>query len=325
MKAYLLDERIAAEVNGDTQYLHIRTNCPSAPIVLFVHGGPGVPDRSWVMPMQSGYLADAAVMVCWDQRMAGKSYRKDHADRKMTLQQQADDMHAVIQYLLARFHRRHVCIVGHSWGSILSCLYLPQHPETVSAYVGMGQFVDGWENERLSYQFVLDYAQQHHDQKALRDLTAIGSPVKGMYAGGFDALMVQRNYMTRFGGGCYREKESIFRSVLVPFLTSGEYSLIPDLYRYAKGSSYCVQQLWPEIINLNFNQSFTETPVPVFLFQGDHDQNTPVALSRPWFDALKAPYKEWVPFHESAHSPIKEEPERWGSLLKEKVLSRIED
>jgi pimeloyl-ACP methyl ester carboxylesterase len=324
MSRYLLDERTAVEINGDTQYLHLRSNNLNAPVVLFVHGGPGVPDRSWVMPLQSPYLADACIMVCWDQRMAGKSYRNRNADRKMTLPQQTDDLHAVILYLLNRFHRQKVCLVGHSWGSILSCLYLPLYPETVSAYVGMGQFVDGFENERISYEFVLDYAKEHQDAKAIKDLSAIGAPINGMYAGGFDALMVQRNYMTKFGGGCWKEKESIFRSVLMPFLTSGEYSLIPDLYRYAKGSSYCVRQLWPDIVHLNFNDSLKETGVPVYLFQGDHDQNTPVVLSRPWFDALKAPYKEWVPFHESAHSPIKEEPERWGTLLKDNVLSKLE-
>ena len=325
MSRYLLDERTAVEINGGTQYLHLRSNNMNAPVVLFVHGGPGVPDRSWVMPLQSPYLADACIMVCWDQRMAGKSYRNRNAGKKMTLPQQTDDLHAVILYLLNRFHRQKVCLVGHSWGSILSCLYLPLYPETVSAYVGMGQFVDGFENERISYEFVLDYAKEHQDAKAIKDLSAIGAPINGMYAGGFDALMVQRNYMTKFGGGCWKEKESIFRSVLMPFLTSGEYSLIPDLYRYAKGSSYCVRQLWPDIVHLNFNDSLKETAVPVYLFQGDHDQNTPVVLSRPWFDALKAPYKEWVPFHESAHSPIKEEPERWGTLLKKIVLSKIDD
>jgi len=325
MSRYLLDERTAVEINGDTQYLHLRSNNLNAPVVLFVHGGPGVPDRSWVMPLQSPCLADACIMVCWDQRMAGKSYRNRNAGKKMTMPQQTDDLHAVILYLLNRFHRQKVCLVGHSWGSILSCLYLPLHPGTVSAYVGMGQFVDGFENERISYEFVLDYAKEHQDAKAIKDLSAIGAPINGMYAGGFDALMVQRNYMTKFGGGCWKEKESIFRSVLMPFLTSGEYSLIPDLYRYAKGSSYCVRQLWPDIVHLNFNDSLKETAVPVYLFQGDHDQNTPVVLSRPWFDVLKAPYKEWVPFHESAHSPIKEEPERWGTLLKKIVLSKIDD
>lgn len=324
MKKYLLDEKCSVDINGDRQYLHLRSNCPAGPVLLFVHGGPGVCDRSWVMPQQSPLLAGCCVMVCWDQRMAGKSYRRKNAGGKMTVAQQVGDLRAVVEYLCRRFGQTRIFLVGHSWGSILSCLYVQKYPETVAAYVGMGQFVNGPENERLSYEFTLRCARQRHDAKALRALEKIGAPKDGRYAGGLDAMMVQRNYMTRFGGGCWREHESLFRSVLVPFVTSGEYRLIPDLYRYARGAYYCLEQLWPEVVSLEFDKTIRSLAVPVYLFQGDHDQNTPVELSRPWFDALEAPYKEWVPFAESAHSPIKEEPELWGRLLRQKLFGCTE-
>ncbi|MBQ2085878.1 MAG: alpha/beta hydrolase, partial [Oscillospiraceae bacterium] len=155
----------------------------------------------------------------------------------------------------------------------------------------------------------------------LRDLEAIGEPVGGSYSGGIDALMVQRNYMTKFGGGSYKHKENIIKLVLVPFITSGEYRLIPDLYRYAKGTFHCLEKLWPEVVSLQFDRDVKKLDVPVYLFQGDHDWNTPTGLVKAWFDALEAPYKEYVPFSESAHSPIKEEPELWGRTLVEKLFS----
>lgn len=322
MGKYKLDESLFIDVNGDRQNIHIRSDVPEGPVLLFVHGGPGVCDRSWVMPTQSRYLADCCVMVCWDQRMAGKNYRKENAGLDMTLDQQVEDMHAVVQYLLGRFGKEKLYIVGHSWGSILSLLYLSKYPQTIEAYVGMGQFVDGERNEKMSYDFVVDYAREHNDQKALRALAEIGEPVAGLYSGGLDALMVQRDYMTRYGGGCYKHKEGIIKSVVVPFLTSGEYSLVPDLYRYAKGSYYCLRRLWPQVVELDFIKSVPKLTVPVYLFQGDHDRNTPTVLAREWFDALDAPYKEWVPFHESAHSPIKEECESWGRTLRSKLFEK---
>ena len=85
MAKYALDEIISIPVNGDTQYLHLRSTSEKNPVLLFVHGGPGTCDRTWVMPKQSPYLADACIMVCWDQRMAGKSYKKADADKEMTL------------------------------------------------------------------------------------------------------------------------------------------------------------------------------------------------------------------------------------------------
>ena len=73
-------------------------------------------------------------------------------------------------------------------------------------------------------------------------------------------------------------------------------------------------------MSLEFDKDVTELKVPVFLFQGDYDQNTPTVLAKKWFDDLKAPYKEYIPFHESAHSPIKEEDELWGTTLVEKLF-----
>ena len=62
-----------------------------------------------------------------------------------------------------------------------------------------------------------------------------------------------------------------------------------------------------EFDNSKFDKNVKKLDVPVYLFQGDHDQNTPTILAKAWFDQLEAPYKEYVAFKESAHSPIKEE------------------
>ena len=316
---YLLDDKLFISVNGDKQHLHIRSNKPDSDVLLFVHGGPGVCDRSWVMPKQSKYLADHFVMVCWDQRMSGKSYKKENADKPMTIDQMVEDMHEVVEYLKKRFNKEKIIFVGHSWGSILGVCYLVKYPETIKAYVGMGQFVNGPENEKMSYDFVVDYAYKHKNNKAIRDLERIDYPVNGLYKGGLDDLMVQRNYMTKFGGGCYKEKENIFKSVLMPFVTSGEYNILTDTYKYTKGTFHCLEKLWPEVVSLEFDKTVKKLDVPVYLFQGDHDQNTPTMLAKKWFDNLEAPYKEYVPFHESAHSPIKEEEELWGKTIVEKL------
>ena len=322
MKKPVINNAYDIDVNNDRQNIRILSTDENNPIILFVHGGPGVCDRSTVIPNQKEYLADDFTMVCWDQRMAGKNYRGYKAKEKMTLDQQVEDLRCVVEYLCTRFKKDKIYIVGHSWGSVLSCLFLSRYPEHIKAYVGMGQFVNGPENEGLSYDFVLDYAREHGNEKAIRDLEKIGRPVDGLYAGGMDALMVQRNYMTKFGGGTYKGRESIYNSVLKPFLTSGEYKLIPDLYRYYKGCFYCLDQLWEDIAKLEFDRDLTRLEVPVYLFQGDHDKNTPTVLTKKWFEMLEAPYKEYVPFHESAHSPINEECELWGNTLKEKLLKR---
>ena len=41
-----------------------------------------------------------------------------------------------------------------------------------------------------------------------------------------------------------------------------------------------------------------------------------------WFDALEAPKKEWIWFEQSAHSPIREEKEKWNQTVRTWVLGR---
>lgn len=318
---YLLDEKLYIDVNNDQQNIHIRTNNLDKEVLLFVHGGPGVPDRTWVMPNQSKYLVDNCIMVCWDQRMAGINYRKKDVDKDITIDMMVEDMKCVVDYLRNRFNKDKIYFVGHSWGSILGVSYLQKYPETIKAYVGMGQFVNGDLNEKMSYEFVLDYARKHNNKKAIKDLERIGEPINGLYKGNwFDSMMVQRNYMTKFGGGCYKEKESIITSVLIPIITSFEYPLIPGIYRYAKGSYHCLRKLWQEVVSLKFDEDVKELKVPVYLFQGDHDQNTPTILAKKWFDELKAPYKEYIAFKQSAHSPIKEEIELWATTIIDRLF-----
>jgi pimeloyl-ACP methyl ester carboxylesterase len=259
-------------------------------------------------------------MVCWDQRGAGKSYSKEQANRKMTIKMMVDDAEELVKYLCGKFNKEKVHIVGHSWGSTLGVLLAQRCPQLIETYVGMGQVVDLEENENISYKFVMDEAVRLNDTKAISDLKKIGAPINGSY-GNLDNLIVQRNYMTKYGGGAYKVKESIWTAMIIPVITSPEYTLY-DLYKYTKGAFYCLEQLWDEVTEtIRFNETVKELKMPVYITQGDHDQNTPTPLALAWFNNLKAPYKEWIAFKESAHSPIKEEPKLWGKVIKEKLFT----
>ena len=321
---YSIDLREMVSIGGVPQAIRIRGTRADNPLLLFLHGGPGVPDRHWVLKYQSG-LADVCTLVCWDQRGAGLSYNGKRAKTEtFTVDRMVEDAAELVRYLCDRFHQEKLCIVGHSWGSALGPLLAFKHPEHIRAYVGMGQLANGPENEQVSYDFVLKEAEARGDQKALKELARIGPPHGGLYDGGLDALMVQRNYMTKYGGGAVGEKDSIIRSVLIPLIKTGEYHL-PGILKYAKGSFHCLRQLWDEVAQLDFFTLVPALSVPVLITQGCHDQKTQPAIDRRWFDALQAPRKEWVDFENSAHSPIKEEPERWGRVIRQKLFSGTED
>lgn len=309
---YAIDTKETAVLGGVGQSIRIRSADPSLPVILFLHGGPGVCERHQVLKYHSG-LSGAATLVCWDQRGSGLSYSRKLDPKAMTVSRMVDDAQELVTLLQRRFCRDKIIIVGHSWGTLLGTLLAHRYPEGVWAYVGMGQFVNGPENEAMSYAFVRTEAEKRGDKKAIRALDRIGAPVKGHYRN-LDDLMVQRNLMTKYGGGTFEGRDSLVSSLVIPLLKSPEYSLL-DLKKFSDGAYFSLKALWEEVVDFNLFQEVPELSMPVYLTEGRHDQNTPIPIAQRWFDALKAPYKEWIWFERSAHTPMVEEHEKWGADL----------
>ena len=316
-RRFPIDEHIRLDHNGTTLDLRLRGTKESNPAVLFLHGGPGVCDRHFVLEDQAP-LTDVCTIVCFDQRGAGKSYTSAQGKLHMDMETVIQDAIALIDYLRERFHQEKIYLVGHSYGSYLGVLLAGRVPEKIAAYVGIGQLVNGAENERISYEFVWDEAQKRKDEKAIRDLTRIGAPVNGFYKS-LDDLTVQRNLMTKYGGAAHGKREGIIASMVLPVLRSPEYSFF-DLVRYAKGAYYNLRELWQQVITCDFLPRVDKLEVPVFITAGRYDRNTPPELAKRWLDALDAPKKEWGWFEESAHAPIHEEKEKWNEFLRTRVL-----
>lgn len=314
-----MDEHLKLALNGTTLDFRIRGTGEKNPVLLFLHGGPGVCDRHFVLADQAP-LTDICTLVCFDQRGAGKSYTREQAARHMDVDTVLQDAIAAVEWLCARFGQEKIYLAGHSYGSYLGVLLCQRIPGRIAAYIGTGQLANGAENERISYEFVLGEATRRGDRKALRDLARIGAPVDGYYRS-LDDLTVQRNLMTKYGGAAHGKKESMITSMVLPLLRSPEYTL-PDIARYAKGAFYNLRELWREVIACKFDQTALKLDVPVFITQGKHDRNTPPELAMRWFDALEAPKKEWIWFEQSAHSPIREEKEKWNQTVRTWVLGR---
>ena len=209
------------------------------------------------------------------------------------------------------FGQDKIVIAGHSWGTVIGTALAVRCPQRIAAYVAQGVFVDGAENEAESYNFCVREAERLGDKTALKKLDGI-APVDGRYPSD-KAMMIQRNYLSKFGGGTYKKREGMFKSLLLPLLKTKEYSL-SDIAKYAKGGLYLSKALWDDIVAVSY-KDVTRLEVPIIVTQGEHDYNTPTAIARRWYDALDAPFKKWIAFDESAHSPIFEEPEKWGKSV----------
>lgn len=313
-KRKLIDYEETVKLNGDKQNIRVYTYDKNAPVLLFLHGGPGVCDRHWVLHYQKS-LAEKYTMVLWDQRGSGKSYkpfRTKRADLHVAMYE--EDVVALIEYLCKKFKKDKIVILGHSWGTILGTPVAYRHPEHIAAYIGQGQFIEGAENELISYNFVLEEARKAKDKKTVKALEG-KAPVNGNYED-HNAMLVERDGLSKYGGAEWKNRGGLFQSLLLPLLKWDGYSLW-GIIKYALGGLYLTDVLWPEVVDRDFYTEVPELKMPVLLTIGKHDYNTPFEMAERWYNALKAPRKEWVWFEDSAHSPIKEEPEAWNKAVRE--------
>ena len=301
-------ERIS--LGGFEQTVLVRGHDRSNPVLLYVHGGPGFGQ----LPIAPGYSSELErhfVVVHWDQRGAGASC--EGADfATVTRERIVADAIELSERLRSRFgDGGPIFLLGHSWGSVVGALAVQQRPDLFAAYVGLGQVVSGRRNEELSYRFVLDEARRLGDGEALAELEAIHPPYPSI-----EQLGVQRRWLSTYRGSIYDTERA--RSALPAALFGREYTLATRL-RFVPCFQHTLERLWAGLDGFDAIRQIPRLEVPVFLFTGRHDWNTPYPLIEEWAARLEAPHVELVWFDGAGHVPPLEAPEEFQRALIEKL------
>ena len=302
------------------QKIHIRTENENNPVLLFLHGGPGVCNRDVIFTEHLDLL-DTFTIAAWDQRGSGGSY-KGVDPETLTIDRLVEDANELVLWLCERFNKDKIFVIGGSWGSELGTYLAHKYPEHIAAFVGFGQVVDGALNETLSWEFCMEEAVKANDQKSIDILNRCGPPVMGVYKGGnYDGMMMQREVMMKYGGYSPNEKKKGYlTSTAIPMIKSKEYSPT-DLWGILKGHRIVLEKMWPECGRTNFNETCTEFKMPFYIFDGRLDQNTPSSLVEDWYDRIKAPDKGLYWFENSGHNPMLDEGKAFKKLLREKLTA----
>jgi proline iminopeptidase len=298
-------------LNGARQWVSLRGD-PEAPLLLFLHGGPGGaeygPRRHYL-----GGLEAAWRVVDWEQRGAGRSYLGDETAATLSLDRLVDDGLALVARLRAETQGRPLLLVGHSFGTVLGARMAAAAPDALVGYVGAAQVVDWSLQEERSYAWALAAARRLGKGKAVAALERIGPPRLGCYAGGTSSIEIQRRWLGALGG--VSADPGFLTRWMLSILVRPDYPLRTKL-RFRRCMQRSMDLIWPELgERVHFGTDLTELAVPVHLFAGERDRITDLDQVQAWFDGLRAPHKRLEVVPGTGHLNLYEAPARFLAFL----------
>ena len=296
-------------VNGRAEWLSLRGQDRSKPVLLFLSGGPGgsqlVTARHCFADLERDY-----VVVTWEQPGAAKSYSAISPE-DITLDTYLSDGAAVTDLLRSEFGQDRIYLMGESWGSALGLMMARDHPEHYRAFIGTGQMVDFLETDRIDYQTALDDARASGNQKLVGQLEKQGPPP---YESG--TALKTAAFLSPLNGLSARSGQlhsAVFSTMDGPY--GVEYGLL-DKVRFFWGLLRVLDTFYADLYPIDLRQSAAEQQIPIHIFHGRYDYNAPAGLAEDYYARLSAPSKSLVYFEHSAHNPWQTENELFNDEVR---------
>jgi len=321
-----IDEQGFVTLGGFDQFVRIRGRHRSNPVLLDLHGGPGGA-LTGITHRQYRPLEEYFTLVEWDQRGCGRSTGDEALVATMSYQRMVDDAVELIEHLRGRLGVEKVILVGHSWGSMLGLGVAKQRPDLLYAYVGVGQAL-AWEKGFVeSKRLLLAAAREAGDTGTVAALSAVPDtlPPKGDDEALMDFVASIQGHLSDYGGGWWalEDRKNATGTELTLDLLFSPDTTISELIGGLRGGgpSPVIFALLHDLHDLDRldDPDYAVFETPIFIFQGEHDWQTPNTQVKQWFARIEAPYKEYIPFSDSAHIVIYEEPGKYLDSLVNRV------
>lgn len=305
-----ISEKVFLDINGYKHGMFIKGKNLDNPIILFLHGGMPVYFLTEKYPT---HLEDNFTIVWWEQRNCGISYNPKSTQNITTLDQLVDDTFVLTKYLLERFKKKKLYLMGHSGGTFLGVYVVDKAPELYAAYIGIAQMSNQFLSEKIAYEYMLKRYEKMKNQKMADYFQSISfnnqNKIPEKYIKMRDAAMHE------LGVGTMRNMKNIVTDLFLPSLNFSEYTLSEKFYFWYGKSKSGISQNWKEMIRTNLMEAKVDFKIPVYLFHGIYDYTCSYELAKEYFIKINAPIKGFYTFDQSAHSPLFEEPEKMNNIL----------
>ncbi|WP_026381759.1 alpha/beta fold hydrolase [Afifella pfennigii] len=287
-------------VDGARLYLLVRGPTCDAPLLLWLHGGPGAAERPLFRLYNSG-LEDDFLVAYLDQRGAGRSWDPDADPETLTIHRHLADVEQVVAALNGTYPGRPVLLVGHSWGAALGILFSATYPSDIAAVIAVNPLIDLQASQAAQSVFVAEQARRHGHTSILTQVQEIGAPPFS----GSEALALQA--LVGSYGGEFHNRPSFLGATLNGLFRGFESPA--GIVRIIRANQASLDAMADDLAELNLRQSVQRLNVPLVLMLGRYDHILPPSLAEAFAAEIEVPSGRIIWFEDSAHNIPFEQPD----------------
>lgn len=325
-----INEEKFVSIGGIEQWVTIKGNDRSKPVILFLHGGPGSTMSPYDDTIYGKWEKDF-ILVQWDQRGAGRTYGRNAPkelnedywiENPLTVEQMTTDGIELSEYLIKYLGKQKIIIIGTSWGSILGVKMAIKRPELFHAYVGHSQLVNPSVDIINAYHMVRGMAEKSSDQESIDKLTSLGVPPYNTAKSMGQLFRVIKKY----------ERQNSTPAPDSWWELSPEYNNEIDSKHRYNGDDYSFihfvghkkLEIKAMINTVNFMKDGLEFKIPVYFIHGKADITTTAKAVKGYFDKIKAPDREFFLLMDAGHGHNQSVVDKQYSVVKDEISPKIE-
>ena len=275
----------AIQIGGIKQWIKFKGDNNQAPVLLFLHGGPGNSVMAYADKFTSE-LQQHFIVVQWDQRGSGQTDVLNNYLGPLTVSLFVSDAIELIRSLASKFSQEKIYLMGHSWGGYLGLRVAAERPELLKGYFAVSPMINQLESERLSLNSMIEKANKENNKQAASELDQVKIPFENG-----EQLYYHRKWLSKFMA-----------------------SSIPTRAKVATWASKWLT-LFNEASQTNFFEFAPELKCPVYFLIGSNDYQTHFSLAESYYQQVVCKEKKLYWFTDSAHNPHLTEPLKFQKII----------